>query len=232
MTAFGCFQGLKAALKHAGLGEKLEGVKVAVQGVGNVGYHLCSYLSAAGAKLIITDIYPNQVEKVVQEFDATVVTPDQIYSVDCDIFAPCALGAILNERTIPQLKCKIVAGSANNQLENDNDGKSLADKGIVYCPDYALNAGGLINVAAEIDGYNKELVLNKVSKIYETIDLILSRAESEGVLPQEAAAQIAEQRLQQASFIKKAEKAIGEDFLNSSLGSQTKSAKIPEKLNR
>lgn len=232
MTAFGCFQGIKAALKHAGLGEKLEGVKVAVQGVGNVGYHLCSYLSAAGAKLIITDIYPNQVEKVVQEFDATVVTPDQIYSVDCDIFAPCALGAILNERTIPQLKCKIVAGSANNQLENDNDGKSLADKGIVYCPDYALNAGGLINVAAEIDGYNKELVLSKVSKIYETIDSILSRAESEGVLPQEAAAQIAEQRLQKASFIKKAEKAIGEDFLNSTLGSQTKSAKIPEKLNR
>lgn len=228
MTAFGCFQGIKAALKHAGLGEKLEGVKVAVQGVGNVGYHLCSYLSAAGAKLIITDIYPNQVEKVVQEFDATVVTPDQIYAVDADIFAPCALGAILNERTIPQLKCKIVAGSANNQLENDLDGKALADKGIVYCPDYAINAGGLINVAAEIDGYNKELVLNKVSKIYETIDLILSRSESEGVLPQEAAAQIAEQRLQQASFIKKAEKAIGENFLDSTLSSnsQTIRAKV------
>jgi leucine dehydrogenase len=226
MTAFGCFQGIKAALKHAGLGEKLEGVKVAVQGVGNVGYHLCSYLSAAGAKLIITDIYPNQVEKVVQEFDATVVTPDQIYAVDADIFAPCALGAILNERTIPQLKCKIVAGSANNQLENDNDGKALADKGIVYCPDYAINAGGLINVAAEIDGYNKELVLNKVSKIYDTIDLILSRSESEGVLPQEAAAQIAEQRLAQAAFIKKAEKSIGENFLSSTLSSETKGATI------
>ncbi len=225
MTAFGCFQGIKAALKHAGLGEKLEGVKVAVQGVGNVGYHLCSYLSAAGAKLIITDIYPNQVEKVVQEFDATVVTPDQIYAVDADIFAPCALGAILNERTIPQLKCKIVAGSANNQLENDNDGKALADKGIIYCPDYAINAGGLINVAAEIDGYNKELVLNKVSKIYDTIDLILTRSESEGVLPQEAAAQIAEQRLQQAAFIKKAERAIGEDFLSSTLSPETAGAK-------
>lgn len=225
MTAFGCFQGIKAALKHAGLGEKLEGVKVAVQGVGNVGYHLCSYLSAAGAKLIITDIYPNQVEKVVQEFDATVVTPDQIYAVDADIFAPCALGAILNERTIPQLKCKIVAGSANNQLENDNDGKALADKGIIYCPDYAINAGGLINVAAEIDGYNKELVLNKVSKIYDTIDLILTRSQSEGVLPQEAAAQIAEQRLQQAAFIKKAERAIGEDFLSSTLSSETAGAK-------
>ncbi|MBC7999687.1 MAG: Glu/Leu/Phe/Val dehydrogenase [Leptolyngbya sp.] len=221
MTAFGVFQGIKAALKHAGLGDKLEGVKIAVQGVGNVGYHLCSYLSAAGAKLIITDIYPNQVEKVVQEFDAQVVTPDQIYSVDCDIFAPCALGAILNERTIPQLKCKIVAGSSNNQLENDNDGKSLADRGIVYCPDYAINAGGLINVAAELDGYNKDLVLSKVSQIYQTIDNILTRSESEGVLPQQAAAQIAEQRLAQAKFVQKAEKSIGADHLSSTLVSGT-----------
>lgn len=195
MTAFGVFQGMKAALEHVGLGENLEGIKVAIQGVGNVGYHLASYLSAAGAKLIVTDIYPNQVERVVQEFDATVVTPDQIYNVDCDIFAPCALGAILNERTIPQLKCRIVAGSANNQLENDQDGQALKDRGILYAPDYAINAGGLINVAAEIDGYNKELVLNKVGQIYKTIEQILQTSESEGILPQDAAALIADQRL-------------------------------------
>jgi leucine dehydrogenase len=195
MTAFGVFQGMKAALKQAGLGERLEGVKVAVQGVGNVGYHLCSYLSAAGAKLIITDIYPKSVERIVQEFGAEVVAPDEIYAVDCDVFAPCALGAILNNRTIPQLKCKVVAGSANNQLETDADGFALQAKGITYAPDYAINAGGLINVAAELDGYNPELVHLKVSRIYQTIEDILQRSVAQGILPHQAADALAEQRL-------------------------------------
>lgn len=198
MTALGVFQGIKAALKVSGQGEKLEGVKVAIQGVGNVGYHLCSYLSAAGAKLIITDIYPNQVKKVEQEFGAEVVAPDQIYSVDCDIFAPCALGAILNSRTIPQLKCSIVAGSANNQLEKDEDGFTLFSKGITYAPDYAINSGGLINVAAELDGYNKEKVLNKVTQIYTTIENILEHSKKEHVPPHQAADALAEKRLKEA----------------------------------
>ena len=198
MTALGVFQGIKAALKVSGQGEKLEGVKVAIQGVGNVGYHLCSYLSAAGAKLIITDIYPNQVKKVEQEFGAEVVAPDQIYSVDCDIYAPCALGAILNSRTIPQLKCSIVAGSANNQLEKDEDGFTLFSKGITYAPDYAINSGGLINVAAELDGYNKEKVLNKVSQIYTTIESILEHSKKEHVPPHQAADALAEKRLKEA----------------------------------
>lgn len=198
MTALGVFQGIKAALKVSGQGEKLEGVKVAIQGVGNVGYHLCSYLSAAGAKLIITDIYPNQVKKVEQEFGAEVVAPDQIYSVDCDIFAPCALGAILNSRTIPQLKCSIVAGSANNQLEKDEDGFTLFSKGITYAPDYAINSGGLINVAAELDGYNKEKVLNKVTQIYMTIESILEHSKKEHVPPHQAADALAEKRLKEA----------------------------------
>jgi len=166
-----------------------------VQGVGNVGYHLCSYLSAAGAKLIITDIYPKSVERIVTEFGAEVVSPDEIYGVDCDVFAPCALGAILNNRTIPQLKCKVVAGSANNQLETDADGAALQAKGITYAPDYAINAGGLINVAAELDGYNAEMVHQKVSKIYTTIEDILVRATKEGILPHQAADRLAEQRL-------------------------------------
>lgn len=196
MTAYGVFQGMKAALKHIGLGNgSLDGLKVAVQGVGNVGYHLCSYLSAAGAKLIITDIYPNSIERIVNEFGAEVVSPDEIYGVDCDVFAPCALGAILNNRTIPQLKCKLVAGSANNQLETDADGFALQAKGIVYAPDYAINAGGLINVAAELDGYNAELVNQKVSKIYNTIEDILNIAKKEGILPHQAADRLAEQRL-------------------------------------
>lgn len=204
MTAFGVFQGMKAALKFAGLGEKLEGVRVSIQGVGNVGYHLCSYLSAAGAKLIITDIYPNQIERIVQEFGAEVVSPDQIYSVDCEVFAPCALGAILNARTIPQLNCKIVAGSANNQLETDADGQALQNRGIVYAPDYAINSGGLINVAAELDGYNHKRVLDKVSQVYNTIETILMRSKQEGVLPHQAADAMAEQRLSVARELKSA----------------------------
>lgn len=198
MTAFGVFQGMKAALKVSGHGESLEGARVAIQGVGNVGYHLASYLSAAGAKLIITDIYPNQIEKVVQEFGAEVVGPDQIYAVDCDIFAPCALGAILNARTIPQLKAKIVAGSANNQLEVDSDGFDLHSRGIVYAPDYAINSGGLINVAAELDGYNHEKVLGKVSQVYNTIVSILERSKVENIPPHKAADALAEQRLTEA----------------------------------
>jgi leucine dehydrogenase len=198
MTAFGVFQGMKAALKTSALGESLEGARVAIQGVGNVGYHLASYLSAAGAKLVVADIYPNQLEKVVQEFGAEVVAPDQIYSVDCDIFAPCALGAILNARTIPQLKCKIVAGSANNQLETEADGFDLFSRGIVYAPDYAINSGGLINVAAELEGYNYERVLAKVSKVYDTIESILERSKVENMPPHKAADAVAELRLAQA----------------------------------
>ncbi|MBX9686997.1 MAG: leucine dehydrogenase [Candidatus Obscuribacterales bacterium] len=195
MTALGTFQGMKAAIKAAGLGEDLSGLTVAIQGVGNVGYHLSSYLSAAGAKLVVSDIYQAQAERVKEEFGAAIVAADEIYSVDCDVFAPCALGAILNQRTIPLLKCKVVAGAANNQLETENDGFALMKKGITYAPDYAINGGGLINVAAELDGYNKEVVLGKVSNIYNTITNILSLAASDGIPPHVAADQIAEQRL-------------------------------------
>jgi len=195
MTAFGVFQGMKAALKFAGLGEELNDVRVAVQGLGNVGYHLCSYLSAAGAKLMVTDIYPAQIERVVQEFGATPVAPDEIYGLTCEVFAPCALGAILNTRTIPQLRCKVIAGAANNQLEKESDGFELLKRGIVCAPDYAINGGGLINVADELDGYNKERVLAKVTKIYDTIDSILTWSDREGIPPHVAADRLAERRL-------------------------------------
>jgi len=198
MTAFGVFQGMKAALKASGMGESLEGLRVAIQGVGNVGYHLCSYLSAAGAELVITDIYPNQVEKVVQEFGADVVSPDQIYSTNCDIFAPCALGAILNARTIPQLKCKVVAGSANNQLETEKDGFELFNRGITYAPDYAINSGGLVNVAAELEGYDQKKVMDKVATVYNTIAEVLDKSKREDIPPHEAADALAEQRLDEA----------------------------------
>lgn len=195
MTAYGVFQGMKAALKHAGLGEDLNGIRVALQGAGNVGYHLASHLSAAGARLIVTDIYPQQVERVVSEFGAEQVEPDKIYAVDCDVFAPCALGAILNPRTIPQLRCKVIAGAANNQLESEADGFELLKRGIVYSPDYAINAGGLINVAAELEGYNKQRVMEQVARVYDTIASILERSRKESIPPHVAADRLAEQRI-------------------------------------
>jgi leucine dehydrogenase len=210
MTAFGVFQGMKAALKHAGFGVKFEGIRIAVQGTGNVGYHLCKYLANAGAKLTVTDIYPNQMDKVAREFGAEVVAPQDIYSVDADIFAPCALGAILNNRTISQLKCKIIAGSANNQLESETDGAALASRGILYVPDYAINAGGLINVAAELDGYNHERVLTKVGRIYNTIDHIFEQSKSQSILPHQAADSIAEERLNSGRAERDAMRAIDE----------------------
>ncbi len=206
MTAFGVFQGMKAALKFAGIGEELNGIRVAIQGVGNVGYHLCSYLSAAGARLTVSDVYPNQVDRVIQEFGAVPVQPDQIYAVDCDIFAPCALGAVLNSRTIPQLRCKIVAGSANNQLETEADGYELFKRGVVYAPDYAINAGGLINVAAELDGYEHQRVVKQVTQINKTIASILERSKAEGLPPHLAADRLAEQRLAASASEKKSRK--------------------------
>jgi leucine dehydrogenase len=198
MTALGLFRGINATLKHAQIGENLKGLKVAIQGVGNVGYRLCGDLVAAGAQVIVCDIYPEKVNKAIKEFGVRAVSPEEIYSVDCDIFAPCALGAVLNARTIPQLRCKIVAGAANNQLERNSDGFALHERGILYVPDYVINAGGLINVAAELDGYDPEVVRAKVSEIYTTIDLILTRSKAEDILPLEVADTLAEERIERA----------------------------------
>lgn len=197
MTAFGVFQGIKAAVKFAKLGEDLQGLTVAVQGAGHVGQHLIAHLSAAGANIKVSDIHEPNVERMVELYGVDAVKVEDIHKVECDVFAPCALGAVINARTIPELNCRVVAGAANNQLETDNDGYDLMRRGIVYAPDYALNAGGLINVAAELDGYNKELVLGKVSQIYSTIATILELSREDHVPPHVAADRMAEQRLKE-----------------------------------
>lgn len=197
MTAFGVFQGMKAAVNFAELGEDLNGLTVAVQGLGNVGQQLCSHLSAAGARIIVADIHQPNVDRIVEQYGAEAVSPEEILKVKCDVFAPCALGAVLNARTIPMIQAKIVAGAANNQLETDNDGYELMRRGIVYAPDYAINAGGLINVAAELDGYNKELVVGKVGQIYGTIAKILELSKEDSLPPHVAADRMAEQRLKE-----------------------------------
>ena len=151
-TGFGVFKGIEAAVKFKLDRDDVSGLTVAVQGVGNVGYHLCRFLAEAGAKLIVADIDESRVKKMCDEFGATTAPLDEILSQDADVLAPCALGAILSEQSIPTIKASIVAGGANNQLETDEDGQRLSDAGILYAPDYVINGGGIINVACEYSG--------------------------------------------------------------------------------
>lgn len=195
MTALGCYRGMQAAAKEAFGTSDLSGKVVAVQGVGNVGYYLCKHLHEAGAKLIVTDINQDSIDRCVNEFGAQVVAPNDIFGVECDIFAPCALGAIINDETLPLLKCKVIAGSANNQLKSRAHGDKLHEMGIVYAPDYVINAGGVINVADELEGYNQERAIKKIENIYNIIDNIFQIAHEEGIPSYKAADRLAEKRI-------------------------------------
>jgi leucine dehydrogenase len=149
---------------------------VAVQGVGHVGYHLCKELSASGAKLSVADVDPLKSERAQREFGAAVIPLDAIFEVECDVLAPCALGSALNDRTIPRIKAPIIAGAANNQLAEPRHGDDLNARGILYAPDYAINAGGLINVASEVGGYDAERSRARVLKVYDTVLEIAERS--------------------------------------------------------
>jgi leucine dehydrogenase len=196
VTAYGVYRGMKAAAKVAFGEDSLKGKTVAVQGVGNVAYSLCRHLHQEGAKLIVTDINKENVDRAVQEFGAESVAPDKIYDVDCDIFAPCALGGIINDETIERLNCKVVAGSANNQLKEERHGDMLEQKGIVYAPDYVINAGGVINVADELQGYNRERAMKKVEGIYDNILKVFEIAKRDGIPSYKAADRMAEERIE------------------------------------
>lgn len=179
VTAYGTFLGLKAAVKHKLKTDDLTGLRVMVQGVGNVGYYLCKDLHEAGAKLFVSDINQDSIKRTVEEFGATVVGLDDVYTQDVDIYAPCALGATINDKTLDQLKVQIVSGAANNQLAEARHGQALKDLGILYAPDYVINAGGLVNVASETDDYDPAVVKAKVEGIYDTLLEIFARAEKE-----------------------------------------------------
>ncbi|MBY5920312.1 amino acid dehydrogenase [Ferrimonas balearica] len=178
-TALGTYLGIKAAIKHQRGIDSLEGIKVAVQGLGHVGFHLCRHLHEAGAKLVVCDLSETQLERARTEFGAEVVELDAIYRQDVDVYAPCALGATINDDTIPQLKATIVAGCANNQLAEPRHGEILKEKGILYAPDYVINAGGIINVSFERD-YNPDMAEAKVRKIYDTLLTIFKDADDSG----------------------------------------------------
>ena len=181
-TARGVWQGIKATAKVALGRDDLEGLTIAVQGLGKVGYDLCRLLNESGAKLIIANRSNKAMaDQAAAEFGAKIVATDEIYAQECDIFSPNAMGAILNPTTIPQLRCKAVAGGANNQILDNASGEALKARGIFYAPDFVINGGGVINAAAEVDGpYNKEAVLKKVDNIYNTIEHILSESKKTG----------------------------------------------------
>jgi leucine dehydrogenase len=154
VTAYGVLHGMQACTKEVFKTRDLNGLTVAIQGAGHVGYHLARCLKKEGATIIITDIYKNNAKRVIEEFGAKYVAPEKIYAIKCDVFSPCALGGILDDKNIRALRCKIVAGSANNQLKASRHGEKIQQRGILYAPDYVINSGGLINVADELRGYN------------------------------------------------------------------------------
>jgi leucine dehydrogenase len=194
-TAHGTFFGLRAAVKYKLGRDDLEGLKVAVQGVGNVGFRLASQLREAGALLWVSDIYEDQVKRAVEELGATAIGPDDIYGQDVDVFAPCALGAVINDATLPQLRAKIVAGAANNQLSEDRHGKELMGRGILYAPDYVINAGGIIDISYERGGsYDRDAALAHVEGIYDTLIEIFERSTAEGLPTNLIADVVAEER--------------------------------------
>jgi len=196
VTAYGVYMGMKASAKFAWGNDDLNGKKVLVQGIGNVGRNLVSHLTKEGAVVYIADINEEQLNKVANEYGATVVSNDGLYDLDIDIYAPCALGATLNTENISRLKCSIVAGAANNQLADESiHGPMLVQKGIVYAPDFLINAGGLINVYSELNGYDRSKALAQTEHIYNATMDILKNAQADGIHTQLAAMQIAEKRI-------------------------------------
>lgn len=204
-TARGVFRGMEASCVKMFGDKSLNGKVVAIQGVGAVGHHLVEILHKHGAKILFTDINKNNIQKLKEDFpSAEFVNPDDIYSVNCDIFAPCALGATINDRTMPQLKCKIIAGSANNQLAEDRHGQELRERKILYAPDYLINAGGLMNVSTEYEGWSHTKSKRMVDTIFEKTLEIFEISDERNITSNKAADIVAERRLNAMAKIKSA----------------------------
>lgn len=195
-TARGVARAIHAAAFHRWGSDDLSGRTVAIQGCGNVGFHLARELRTAGASLVVTDIDPGKVRPVVEETGAHAVAPDEILDVEADVFSPCALGGVLNPESIPRLRAAIVAGAANNQLSVSEDGERLLARGILYAPDYIVNAGGVIGACREILDWSAEDVKRRIEGIYDTLLAVLRLAETEGLPPHAAADRLAEERLE------------------------------------
>lgn len=202
VTAYGVFQGLRACAEEALQTSSLEGVRVVVQGAGKVGYHLVKHLVEANATVSIADVDVDAVGRAVNDFGVDTVEPDKAHAADCDIYSPCALGAVIRDDTLPGLKCRVVAGAANNQLERREHANALHDMGILYAPDFVINSGGLMNVADELIGYDRERAMRKVEGIYRTLREVFRRSRMEGITPADAADRLAEDRMRQVSRVR------------------------------
>jgi leucine dehydrogenase len=204
VTAYGVYMGIKASAKKVYGLDELAGKKIMVQGAGNVGRYLVENLVKEGAIVYISDIFEDQIHRLVSAHPSVmVVKPEEVYGLDMDIYAPCALGATLNDDTIPQLNCAIVAGGANNQLKDTTRHMlMLQERGILYAPDFVINAGGLINVYSELEGYNRQNALSKTEYIYNQTLAIFDAAEKEGISTLEASVRIAQRRIDSVANIK------------------------------
>jgi leucine dehydrogenase len=198
VTARGVFRAIQASAQWTWSSTSLEGKTVVVQGIGHVGQYLCQELAEAGAKLKVHDIRAERAEQMVDKYGAVAISADEVYTTDADIFAPCALGAILNDDTIPKLKVAIVAGGANNQLlDPDRHAVALEKRSILYAPDYVANAGGVINVYSELTGWTRERTLRKADEIFETILGVYQIASEQKITTALAADRLAERRIEQ-----------------------------------
>jgi leucine dehydrogenase len=194
-TAWGVFHGIQTTVKRRLGKAELAGLTVAVQGLGNVGWHLCQHLHEAGCHLVVTDVDAERVRRAEATFGADAVSPEAIFDAAADVFAPCALGAIVDDDTVRRLRVAAVAGSANNQLARPEHGRILAERGILYAPDYVINAGGIINIAYERPAYDRERAFAHVARIAQTLDEVFTRAEAERLPPSDAADRIAADRV-------------------------------------
>ncbi|HEV3475666.1 MAG TPA: Glu/Leu/Phe/Val dehydrogenase dimerization domain-containing protein [Actinomycetota bacterium] len=202
VTAFGVFQGIRACAEEALRTNSLEGLRVVVQGVGKVGYHLVRHLSEAKAQVTVADVDVDLVARAVNEFDVETVEPAKAHAQECEIFSPCAMGAVIRDDTLPELKCSVVAGAANNQLERPEHAEALGDLGILYAPDYVINAGGLINVADELMGYDRDRAMAKVEGIYRTLREVFRLARVDGITSAQAADRLAQSRIDRVGRIR------------------------------
>lgn len=202
ITAFGVWKGIKACARTVFGSDSLSDLTIAIQGLGKVGGHLVELLHQEGAELVVTDINEEYVRDIKEKYPVHVVAPDEIFGVSCDIFSPNALGAVLNDETIPRLKCKIVAGAANNQLKESRHGDMLFERGVLYAPDYVINAGGLIQVADEFDGYSKDRAFKKAAGIYDTLLRIFAIARRRNIPPFRAVDEIVERRISRIGEIR------------------------------
>ena len=201
-TAHGVLMGIKAAAKEKLGTDNIKGMRIAVQGLGNVGTNLVNYLVQEGAKVIVSDIDNEKVKKHVDRYKVESASVDSILLSECDILAPCALGAVINDSTIGKLKCKVVAGGANNQLAEPRHGDQLRELGILYAPDYVVNAGGLMNVFVELEGYTHDRALEKTKKIYDNCMKVFSIAKKENIGTHTAADRLAEERINTIGTLK------------------------------